>query len=390
MRISELQLRRVIIDEFEKMNVRAPSRLIEAYTPGTKAADGSISWQDAEAVGGKQWSYNWNPATKVVKTGLVGQKLAVIDATKNAKVYAAIKTQGERAAMEAGGAAPGAAPGAAGGAACQLPSYKDSLTTALAKTALAGAAAATTINLIIFGDFYRLQAKTLAAAANILRTAGSGEGLAGFVAAGARTVGNMVSGGGTEAINDSMVGLLDGLSQLISGTMDARIRFSRDCNLQNLAAGISRAFNAAISSIISGVQGGIQSIITYFTQNAAPALQLLQKIGLAAAGITVATFTAILGAVAAFVKVGAAAVQSAISSALLAAGAALTAAGGAATKAGTAAAPMPESRDRMIRSYKRNVRELAREMNEAAKISSILSRLDESTRKSILSSMILS
>ena len=200
----------------------------------------------------------------------------------------------------------------------------------------------------------------------------------------------MATLGGSEAIIESIAGLLDGLSQLISGTTLARIRFSRDCNLQNFAAGIGGAFSSAISSIIEGVKGGVQSIITFFTTDAAKALALLQKAGLVALGITVATFTAILGAVAAFVKAGAAAVQSAISSALLAAGAALTAAGGSATKAGKAAAPMPESRDRMIRSYKRNVRELAREMNEAAKISSILSRLNESTRKSILSSMILS
>ena len=394
MRISESQLRRVVINEVEKMNTRSFGRLHEQYTPGVKAADGSVTWKDASAVNGKQWSYSWNPATKVVKTALVGQQLAVIDPAKNAKVYAAVKTQGERAQMEAGGAAPaaavGAAGGAAGGAACQLPSYKDSLTTALAKTALAGAAAATAINIIIFGDFYRLQAQTLAAAAKAIRTAGSGDGIAGMAAAGLRTLGNMVTGGGSEAINESMAGLLDGLSQLISGTTSARIKFSRDCNLQNFAAGIGGAFSSAISSIISGVQGGVQSIITFFTTDAAKALALLQKAGLVALGITVATFTAILGAVAAFVKAGAAAVQSAISSALLAAGAALTAAGGSATKAGQAAAPMPESRDRMIRSYKRNVRELAREMNEAAKISSILSRLNESTRKSILSSMILS
>ena len=390
MRISEAQLRRVVINEVEKMNTRSFGRLHEQYTPGAKAADGSITWKDASAVNGKQWSYSWNPTTRVVKTALAGQQLAVIDPAKNAKVYAAIKTQGERAEMEAGGAAPAAAGGAAGGAACQLPSYKDSLTTALAKTALAGAAAATAINIIIFGDFYRLQAQTLANAAKAIRTAGSGDGLAGFAAAGVRTLNNMATLGGSEAIIESIAGLLDGLSQLISGTTLARIRFSRDCNLQNFAAGIGGAFSSAISSIIEGVKGGVQSIITFFTTDAAKALALLQKAGLVALGITVATFTAILGAVAAFVKAGAAAVQSAISSALLAAGAALTAAGGSATKAGKAAAPMPESRDRMIRSYKRNVRELAREMNEAAKISSILSRLNESTRKSILSSMILS
>ena len=386
MRISESQLRRVVINEVEKMNTRSFGRLYEQYTPGVKAADGSITWKDVNAVGGKQWSYSWNPRTGEAKTALVGQPLAVIDKAAKPKVYAAIKTQGERAEMEAGGAAPAAA----GGAACQLPSYKDSLTTALAKTALAGAAAATAINIIIFGDFYRLQAQTLAAAAKAIRTAGSGDDLAGFAAAGLKTLGNMVTGGGSEAINESMAGLLDGLSQLISGTTSARIKFSRDCNLQNFAAGIGGAFSAAIGSIISGVQGGVQSIITFFTTDPAKGLALLQRIGLAALGITVPTFTAILGAVAAFVKAGAAAVQSAISSALLAAGAALTAAGGAATRAGTAAAPIPESRDRIIRSYKRNVRELAREMNEAAKISSILSRLNESTRKSILSSMILS
>jgi len=385
MRISESQLRRVVINEVEKMNTKNISRLIEAYTPGVRAADGSFDWQDASAVGGKQWAYNWNPTTRVAKTGLVGQPLVVIDPSRKASVYAAIKTQGERAAMEASGAASGAP--AAGGAACQLPSYRDSLTTALAKSVLAGAAAATAINIIIFGDFYKLQAQTLAAAARAVRTAGSGEGFAGMATAAFKTAANLMTGGGSELINESMAGLLDGLSLLVSGTTSARIKFSRDCNLQNLATGMGGAFNSAISSIIEGVKGGIQSIITLFTTDAARALALLQAAGLVAAGITVATFTAILGAVAAFIRAGAAAVQSAISSALLAAGAALTAAGGATTRAGTA---LSESRNGVLRTYKKNVRELAREMNEAAKVSRSLSRLDEKTRKSILSSMILS
>jgi hypothetical protein len=385
MRISESQLRRVVISEVENMNTRNASRLIEAYTPGVKAADGSITWQDASAVGGKQWSYSWNPATRVAKTGLVGQPLAVIDPTKKASIYAAIKTQGERAEMEASGRpAPAAAPGSPG---CQLPNYRDSLTTALAKTALAGFAAGTVIDLIIFGSFYKLTAAALAAGARAIRSAGSGGGVMGNVLAAARTAASMATGGTAEVMNESMAGLLDGLSSLISGTTAARLKFTRDCNLQNLATGMGAAFSSAISSIVQGVKGGIQSLITFFTQSAGAALQLLQTAGLVALGLTVATFTTILNVIAALVRIGAAAVQSAISSALLAAGAALTAAGGAATRAGTA---LSESKNGMLRTYKKNVRELAREMNEAATITSIMSRLDESTRKSILSSMIAS
>lgn len=387
MRISESQLRRVVVSEVENMNTRNASRLIEAYTPGVRAADGSITWQDASAVGGKQWSYSWNPTTRVAKTGLVGQPLVVIDPSRKASIYAAIKTQGERAEMEASGrpaAAPAAAPGSPG---CQLPNYRDSLTSALAKTALAGFAAGTVIDLIIFGSFYRLTAASLAAGARAIRSAGSGDGVMGNVVAAARTAANMISGGTAEVYNESMAGLLDGLSSLLSGTTAARLKFTRDCNLQNLATGMGAAFSSAISSIVQGVKGGIQSLITFFTQSTGAALQLLQTAGLVTLGLTVATFTTILNVIAALVRIGAAAVQSAISSALLAAGAALTAAGGAATRAGTA---LSESKNGMLRTYKKNVRELAREMNEAATVTSIMSRLDESTRKSILSSMIAS
>lgn len=388
MRISESQLRRVVVSEVEKMNTRSHGLLSEQYTPGVKAADGSITWKDASAVNGKQWSYSWNPKTGEAKTALVGQPLAVVDKTAKQKVYAAIKTQGERAQMEASAApAATATPGSPG---CSLPAYKDSLTTALAKTALAGYAAQNVIDLIIFGSFYKLSAEALAGAARVLRTTGGDDSWSGMAMAAVKTAQNMMTLGGSEAISESLAGLFDGLSLLISGTTSARIKFSRDCNLQNLATGMGAAFSSAISSIIEGVKGGIQSVITFFTTDAAKALGILQTVGLATLGITIASFTAILNFIAAIIKIGANAVQSAISSALLAAGAVLTGAGAATTAAGKSMAPPAnESRRRIMNSYQKNVKSLAHEMNEAAKIEKIMSRLDERTRKVIISSMLL-
>lgn len=287
------------------------------------------------------------------------------------------------------GAAPAAAGAAPKGKQCQLPNYKNSLTTALTKAGITGLAMTATISLIISGKLYSASAAGLKAIADGLRTAGSGAGAVVGAAA------QMLTGGGSEFVKSVVIGFCAGLSNIIDQCLAAITKFSLRCDFRAFATDIGRAFSAGIAQMVQGITGGIAAVLSFFQTGANGLAALLQSAGLAALGITAAVVQGFVG----LIKLGAQVVSSAISGAIIAAGTALQAAGAAVSAAGAGAQAagvqtvavgqaIPESRNRRGHGSNNVMQKLANDMLHAAKINRYLTSLDESTRAAVLASVI--
>jgi hypothetical protein len=246
-----------------------------------------------------------------------------------------------------------------------------------------------TISLIITGRFFQAGADGLKAAADGLRTAGSGAGAALGVAA------QMLTGGASEFAKNVVIGLCAGLAQIINGCLSAITKFSRNCDFRTFAAEVGRTFSAGFTSMVQGVQGGAQAVLSFFQTGAKGLAVLLQSAGLVVLGITAAVVQGFVGMLA----LGAAAIQTAVSGAIIAAGTALQGAGAAVSAAGagaqaagaqTVAAGQAMNESRSRRGHRGNnvMQKLANDMLHTAKINRYLTSLDESTRTAVLASVI--
>ena len=282
------------------------------------------------------------------------------------------------------------APGAPKGKQCDLPSYKDSLTTALGKAGVAGLAMSTTIDLIIFGKFYNATSDGLAKISAALRTQGSTTmgALAGFGA-------KVMTGGLSELAKSVVIGFCDMWSGIISGCTNAKIKFSRTCDFNTFAAEVGRAWSLGIQAMLSEVAGGVKTVLQVIQAGAQALAQIVASIGLAALGLTAAVITGVLTGLVKLIQMGAAAVASLISGAIIAAGKVLSgagaavsavgggmqAAGGAVQKAGAA---MKEGRSRNRLPKNEAMQKFADDLLHASTVNRYLASLDESTRRVIV------
>jgi hypothetical protein len=296
-------------------------------------------------------------------------------------------TLGGKPRTGGGAAAPAAAGAAPKGKQCDLPSYKDSLTTALGKAGVAGLAMSTTIELIIFGKFFNATAEGLAKIANTLRTQGS------TMLGAAVGVGTAIlSGGVSELAKSVVIGFCDMWSGIISGCTNAKIKFSRTCDFNTLATETGRAWSLGIQAFFSAVAGGAKTILQVLQTGVEAVAKLVAAAGLAALGLTAAVITGVLTGLVKLIQMGAAAVASLISGAIIAAGKVLSGAGAAATAAGgamqKAGAAMQEGRSRRRSAKNEVIQKLADDMLHASTVNRYLASLDESTRRVILTAAV--
>ena len=296
-------------------------------------------------------------------------------------------TLGGKPRTGGGAAAPAAAGAAPKGEQCNLPRYEDSLKTALGKAGVAGLAMTTTIQLIIFGKFFNATAEGLAKIANTLRTQGS------TMLGAAVGVGTAIlSGGVSELAKSVVIGFCDMWSGIISGCINAKIKFSRTCDFNTLATETGRAWSLGIQAFFSAVAGGAKTILQVLQTGVEAVAKLVAAAGLAALGLTAAVITGVLTGLVKLIQMGAAAVASLISGAIIAAGKVLSGAGAAATAAGgamqKAGAAMQEGRSRRRSAKNEVIQKLADDMLHASTVNRYLASLDESTRRVILAAAV--
>lgn len=388
MYINESELRDIVREEMSKTGVSR--KLREAAAP----AGGNLAYKakPGDTISALVQKFYGIPANKAgyVYYNQIAKLSGLANADKVLAVTDTLQfppTLGGKPRTGGGAAAPAAAGAAPKGKQCDLPSYKDSLTTALGKAGVAGLAMSTTIELIIFGKFFNATAEGLAKIANTLRTQGS------TMLGAAVGVGTAIlSGGVSELAKSVVIGFCDMWSGIISGCTNAKIKFSRTCDFNTLATETGRAWSLGIQAFLSAVAGGAKTILQVIQTGVEAVAKLVAAAGLAALGLTAAVITGVLTGLVKLIQMGAAAVASLISGAIIAAGkvlsgagAAATAAGGAIQKAGTA---MQESRSRRRSTKNEVIQKLADDMLHASTVNRYLASLDESTRSVILAAAV--
>jgi hypothetical protein len=383
MKISEKQLRGIIREEMGRRSMN------EAAAP---AAGGNVAYkvQPGDTISGvlkarygialsKQ---NYPLYNQIAKLSGVANADQILGPGTTLQLPA---TLGGKTRIDTPAAAPGAAgaPGAKGKQ-CDLPSYKDSLGQALGKIGVTGLAVSATLDVIIFGKFFNLTADALKKAADTLRTFGSTG-----VQAALGTAAQMLTGGASEVGKNVLIGFFDFWYTLLTGTTNAKIKFSRTCDVATYASETGRAFSSAINAFLGGLKGGMQSAIDFLKTGAQALTELLKNAGLLGLGITVTAISGLLSGLSALINMGAQAAQAAISSAITAAGkmiqsggAAVTAAGNATQAAGAKVAAagqaMSESKVRKLQNEK--TQRFADDMLQVTRVNTYLARMSPGAR----------
>jgi hypothetical protein len=388
MYINESELRDIVREEMSKTGVSR--KLREAAAP----AGGNLAYKakPGDTISALVQKFYGIPANKAgyVYYNQIAKLSGLASADKVLAVTDTLQfppTLGGKPRTGGGAAAPAAAGAAPKGKQCDLPSYKDSLTTALGKAGVAGLAMSTTIELIIFGKFFNATAEGLAKIANTLRTQGS------TMLGAAVGVGTAIlSGGVSELAKSVVIGFCDMWSGIISGCTNAKIKFSRTCDFNTLATETGRAWSLGIQAFFSAVAGGAKTILQVLQTGVEAVAKLVAAAGLAALGLTAAVITGVLTGLVKLIQMGAAAVASLISGAIIAAGKVLSGAGAAATAAGgamqKAGAAMQEGRSRRRSAKNEVIQKLADDMLHASTVNRYLASLDESTRRVILTAAV--
>jgi hypothetical protein len=388
MYINESELRDIVREEMSKTGVSR--KLREAAAP----AGGNLAYKakPGDTISALVQKFYGIPANKAgyVYYNQIAKLSGLASADKVLAVTDTLQfppTLGGKPRTGGGAAAPAAAGAAPKGKQCDLPSYKDSLTTALGKAGVAGLAMSTTIELIIFGKFFNATAEGLAKIANTLRTQGS------TMLGAAVGVGTAIlSGGVSELAKSVVIGFCDMWSGVISGCTNAKIKFSRTCDFNTLATETGRAWSLGIQAFFSAVAGGAKTILQVLQTGVEAVAKLVAAAGLAALGLTAAVITGVLTGLVKLIQMGAAAVASLISGAIIAAGKVLSGAGAAATAAGgamqKAGAAMQEGRSRRRSAKNEVIQKLADDMLHASTVNRYLASLDESTRRVILTAAV--
>jgi hypothetical protein len=396
MQIKESELRGIVRDEM--MKTGASRKIREAAAP---AAGGNLAYKakPGDTISALVQKFYGIPANKAgyVYYNQIAKLSGLASADKVLAVNDTLQfppTLGGKPRTGGGAAAPAAAGAAPKGKQCDLPSYKDSLTTALGKAGVAGMAMSATIDLIIFGRFYNATAAGLSAIANNLRTAGSSA-----LGAAAGVLAQMTTLGASELVKNLIIGFCDGWSTIISGCTNAKTKFSRTCDFTTFANETGSAWGQGLQAMFAGVKGGISAVLAFLKTGAQALAGALASAGLAALGLTGAVIIGLVNGLAKLIQMGAAAVQSLLSSAIIAAGKVLAgagqavsavgggmqAAGGAVQATGQA---MKEGRGRRGTQRNESMQKFADDLLHASTVSRYLASLDESTRRVIVAASI--